>query len=175
MEYLRGISKQNYSFPSYLYLVYNFHAWLNDKRYTLNECEDIYTKVIQLENNYNERIEEEAQQITKENLYCCDLGDTLRFVFPSSKRTERPNIKEVIFRPYPYSKEIFSIEDTIKLKALLLDKQLDDEDPIFNLYILESNEEKFMMFDNQHSIGDTISLPISIYHRRITKGTWSLE
>ncbi|MCB0214604.1 MAG: hypothetical protein KDJ52_35015 [Anaerolineae bacterium] len=168
MDYLNELQTQSFNFPDYLYLVYNFHGWLNGKKYSLTECKEIYERATKLQDVHYEKIEAKAQQIVQNNLTCCEIGDTLELIFPSGKSPYRPNIKEAILRPYPYSKEIFPFEDTIKLQALLQEKQLDTKDIVFRLYIIKLNEKKIMLLGVEYSLGDTMDLPIATYIRPIT-------
>lgn len=171
MDHLDELQKQGFNFPDYLYLVYNFHGWLNGKKYSLTECKEIYERVTKLQDFSNEKMEAEAQRIVQNNLTCCEIGDTLELIFPGGESAYKTNSKEAILRPYPYSQEIFPFEDTIKLRALLQEKQLDGKDTVFKLYIIKLNEKEIVLLGDKYSIGDTMYLPIATYLRPIINPT----
>lgn len=167
MRYLENLQIQNFNFPDYLYLVYNFHGWLNGKKYSIYDCQEIYERVIEHEQQRIKKTEEEALQIIINNRDRCVVGDTLNLIFPMDNNYWRAGTKEAVLRLYPHSMEIFEFEDTIKLKGILLDKLSDSIDLRFKLYVLELNLEEVLLLGDQYKVGDTLNLPVKSYGRLI--------
>lgn len=162
------LNELQFDFPDYLYLVYNFHGWLNGREYSLSECNEIYQRFNKLKDFYYQKLEGEALRIVLNNLTNCKVGDTVELIFPSSAKANKLNIKEALPLLYPYSLEINPYEDTIRLHALLQEKLLDTKDIIFRLQLTKLSEERVMLLGNVYRVGDTIDLPIEIYARPLT-------
>lgn len=168
VEYLEDLQIQTYEIPDYLYLVYNFHGWLNGKRYTAYECWKIHEHVVELEQMEERKLEEETLRVILNNQDRWVIGDTLDLIFPAEDRNHwKKGAKEAILRPYPYSMEMFDFEDTIKLKGVLKNKILDSLDMRFVIQIINLNVDDIIMLGNEYEVGDTLNLPLSIYGKPI--------
>jgi hypothetical protein len=168
LSYLKDLKLEENEIPDYIWLVFQFHSWLNKKNYSLEEYEMIYKSYYQ--KKINQQLEEErkykkeALNIILESDAQFAIGDTLTLIFPVEKRLSR---KITVHRLYPYSLEFFEFEDTLKLRGILIEKLKDSFDLRYKLNLTEISEENVLIQNSKYEVGDYFDLSLKEYGRPI--------
>lgn len=163
--YLKSLELNDDDCPSYAFLIFNFHAYLNDKpSYSWDDCKRMYKE------KELSKLKKEAEEKTAllnlilENKKQCKVGDTLAFIFPIY---EQHYGKTAGFRAYPYSSSFEENEDTFKLKGVLLKQHLDSFDLQFKLKITDLSHDDVRMLGKKTKLYEQLLLPIKSYGRLI--------
>ena len=165
---IKNFNTGEYVIPPYVYVIYEFHSWLNGKNFSIEYYEDIYSIHKKAEAIREQR---EAKILDRQLLNMilkskseCRIGDTLELSFPISTRHYGRVATE---RKYPYSLEFPPGTDTLIMKGILLNKLLDSVHLKFELEVTDLNEDDVSIYEMQYAVGDTIYIPLHIYGRPI--------
>jgi|GEM_PF-6870307 len=164
-----------------LLLIFAFHEKLNDKFINL---EKIKEDILQTEEILNARINREEELYEKENLRIIqfnnskwNVGDTMNFILPV--KIQNDGKRTTYFAgSYPYTLDYSLADDTLKVRAILIDKEYNKEvdrisNPqdlfklVFKLKLLELSNVNTYNFTEKYEVGDEYDLPLKYYGRPI--------
>ncbi len=163
-RYLNNLDLEDYGIPDHIFLGYEFYSYLNDTSYELDDYAYFYKAHLVMDVINTEKRENELQEMIIAEKETWNIKDTLSLIFPVS---EEYFGKTIVERIYPHTKEIYSFEDTLKLRGILLDKRYDSTDVWFKLKIVSISDEDVLVFGEKYRSGDDFEFSLRTYGRPI--------
>jgi hydroxymethylpyrimidine pyrophosphatase-like HAD family hydrolase len=154
----------------YHFLIYSFHGNLNDRNYSLPETYGFHKRYLKAKANKAEQILLEDQKQLLEYIDAIDkklnLGDTFELVYPFERKNGTLRVRHGIF---PYSSEIYSFEDSLFIRGILIKKINDSLNLQYLMRITDITETDVAVFGDSVVVGDTLGFYLMDYGREVKR------
>lgn len=154
----------------YHFLIYSFHADLNNTHYSVSEIKYFHKKYQKnkLKNEEQSYLETEKKLLKyiAEIDGNMNLGDTFELVFPFERKNDNLIVRHGV---YPYSSEIFSFEDSLFIRGTLLRKKSDSLNLQYLMRITDISETDIAVFGDSIVVGDAMNFYLKDYGREVKR------
>jgi len=164
IQYLEDLNLGEDELPGYVFLIYEFHSIKTKKSYTIDDYKMIWKQYLNEKSGKKAALRKKHENELIDQINTTDrkfkVGDTLNLIFPVFENSTRLTI-------YPYSLDLSDFDDTLKVKALLLEKMVDSNDINYKMKLTKISDANVVLLGNKRSEGDVIELSLSEYGRPI--------